>query len=276
MKKTFAAVFSAVLLCASFFGCKSARQIDIADYSPIAVVSVYSNSSVPWYVKNSGRNTDESTTAGGLISSDLNKFIEKDNPEYKTVQERIDQAAEILIAALEENGVSVKSREALHESDVYKSSFNKFMQDADTWTNADGFMALDYSGKSRNRKIASQTGAGGTMFAEFIFQKEKVQDGFFDSRVAARVTLKVYVADAEGEKVLYKTYSGISPDSVDYKNGAWERDVVVGYFPGVIESVVNRFIMDYTGHVPENASGSSSGKETESTSLSQSIMHGNQ
>ncbi|MBQ2551329.1 MAG: hypothetical protein II563_00570, partial [Treponema sp.] len=69
MKKTFAAVFSAVLLCASFFGCKSARQIDIADYSPIAVVSVYSNSSVPWYVKNSGRNTDESTTAGGLISS---------------------------------------------------------------------------------------------------------------------------------------------------------------------------------------------------------------
>ena len=46
------------LFASVFSGCKSAPNIDLTDYSPMAVVSIYSNSSVPWYDRDGARNPD--------------------------------------------------------------------------------------------------------------------------------------------------------------------------------------------------------------------------
>lgn len=269
MKKSIVMLSAAVAVSGIFFGCKSTKTIDLTDYAPIAIASVYSNSSVPWYEKSSYDIENETTGNGGLVTSQLNKVLEQNNPEYQTVQSRIDEAADILAHCLEENGIPVVDKELLKESPAYKSGYNKFLQIASTSTSADGYLALDYAGKNRNRAIATTTGARGTIFAEFIFQKEKIQKGFKGSDVRARVTMKVYVANANGDKVLYNTYTGVSVDSIDYDNGGWDRNTIVSYFPAVIESVCNQFIMEYTGATGavENVDSVESEK-AQSTSLS--------
>lgn len=250
MKKSLSVMAAVVAVASLFVGCKSAKPVYIQDYSPITVVSVYSNSSVPWYVKDTSGSANESTTQGGLISSSLNKVLEANNPEYMTVNSRIDDAADTLVRLLEDNGVQVTDKSLLQDTTMYKSGFNKFMQKLETSTCADGYMIFDYNGKKRNRNVAAETGGSGTLFAEFIFQKQKVAASLTSNNVAARVTLKVYVADANGNKILYKTYTAVSSDSIPYNNGNWDRNVVVGYFPAVVESVVNQFILDYTGYEP--------------------------
>ena len=237
MKKS---VFILAALPLFLIGCKTPPKIDLVDYSPIAIVSVYSNSSLPWYSKEGEKNPEDS-----LVTSDLNKVIEKNNPEYQTVQSRIDDAAHILEKCLSENGVTLVDMDAVKNTTVYGSGFNKFYQQATTSTAADGYMVLDYNGNARNRSIARESGAGGTLFAEFIFQKQKIQNGLFDENVAAKVTMKVYVADSTGKKLLYRTYRGLSPESIPYDNGNWDRGTLVSYFPGVVESVVNAFVIDY-------------------------------
>lgn len=248
MKKSVLIISAAAFVASMFFGCKSANQVYITDYSPVIVAAVYSNSSVPWYDKGAAKSGSDRIDSGGLITSSLNKMLEQNNPEYQSVQNRIDEAADILIHSLEDSGVQVLGNDLLQETSTYKSGFNKFMDKANTSTGATGYMCLDYNGKGRNRVIAKETGAKGTVFAEFIFQKEKMQSGFTASNVHARVTMKIYVADENGAKVLYKTYVGVSSENVPYNNGNWDRNMVVSYFPTVIQSVVNQFILDFTGN----------------------------
>ncbi len=257
------------LFTSVFSGCKSAPNIDLTDYSPMAVVSIYSNSSVPWYDRDGARNPDGNTNSGGLVTSSLNKVIEQNNPEYMTVQERIDGAARTFLDALEGCGVEIVSMDKVSETQAYKSGYNQFIQKTTTSTPAEGYMVLDYSGNSRNRMIATETGASGSIFAEFIFQKEKVQSGLHDLNVAAKVTLKVYLADSDGKKALYRTYSSLSPKSVPFDNGNWSRASLVEFFPDAIESVVNQFIMDYTGCSDGSCTASlPEDSETQSTSIS--------
>ena len=70
------------------YSCKSVPS-DLASYNPVAIITVYSNTSVPWYSESSGSETVDD----GVLTGMVNRMIDKNNPETAKAQERIDEAA---------------------------------------------------------------------------------------------------------------------------------------------------------------------------------------
>ncbi|MBR6912602.1 MAG: hypothetical protein IKN34_02175, partial [Treponema sp.] len=73
-----------------FYSCKSVPK-DLRSYSPVAIITVYSNPSVPWYDERTGKESVDD----GILSGAVNRLINKENPEVTTVQKRIDEASAI-------------------------------------------------------------------------------------------------------------------------------------------------------------------------------------
>lgn len=266
MKKQMRVLLGTMALCVGFAGCKSAAQIDIHEYSPVAIVSVYGNSTLPWYTPEENRVSNEQET-GGLLSKYVNQALGANNPEMQTVQTRIDMAAESLRGILEQNGIEVISHEELSKTTPYTAKQIKWLSYLDKDLGADGFRIMDYSNSKRNRTICQQTGAKSTIFAEFKFEKEKKNVGLVGHEVAARVTMLVYVADSNGKKVLKKKYSGVSAQTTPYKNGNWDKQTVVDMFPDLIESVIHQFVFDYTTGNMESSIEDGNQENVQSTSL---------
>lgn len=281
MKKIVCAALFAVSvlsLIANLSGCKT-TEVNMKEHMPVAIASVYCNPSVPWYSSDPSSPDDPGT---GAVTNMINKALNSNNPELITLNSRIDGAAETLCHVLEENGIEVLDAEKLAESKSYQKASIAWLEVLSTDVPASGYKALDYNGKSRNRRIAQECGAESLIFAEFVFEKQKIPVGLFDMSAAARVTLKIYVCDSMGKKLLFKTYSAISPETTEYNNGSWDRQAVCDAFPSAIESVVNQFVMDYAlfdSVSPSESDGSvddgetdgdksSSGASVQSTSIS--------
>ncbi len=244
MKKT---IYKAIILINSLFttliflGCKT-TEINIRNYSPVAIASVYCNPSVPWYTDDP---TAPDATNPGVLSNMVNNSLNKNNPELITLNERIDSAAESLCGILEDNGIDVLDASELAQKGINKQSSMAWLDVLSSDVPASGYKALGNGGKSRNRKIAEECGAQSLLFAHFVFQKKKVPIGHFDKAVAAMVTLKIYVCDAQGNKLLSKSYEATSSENTRYKNGNWDQQAVCDFFPSVIENVINQFVKDY-------------------------------
>ena len=243
-KSVYAAAFACCVLPAlvNLSGCKT-TNVNIKEYAPVAIASVYCNPSMPWYSNEQGKSPDDA--GPGALSNMVNKTMNANNPEYTEINLRIDAAAETIKNVLEDNGVSVLDASDLEKSKSYQKSSIAWLDVLSTDVAASGYKALDYNGRSRNRRIATECGASSLLFAEFVFQKQKIPVGLFDMSVAARVTLKVYVCDSQGKKLLYKTYNALSTETTEYSNGSWDRQAVCDAVPSAVESVVNQFVMDY-------------------------------
>ncbi|MBR6297325.1 MAG: hypothetical protein IKR40_12690 [Treponema sp.] len=280
MKKImYAAAFACCVLPAlvNLSGCKT-TQVNIKEYAPVAIASVYCNPSMPWYSNEQGKSPDDA--GPGALSNMVNKTMNANNPEYTEINLRIDGAAETIKQILEDNGVSVLDASDLEKSKSYQKSSIAWLDVLSTDVAASGYKALDYNGKSRNRRIATECGASSLLFAEFVFQKQKIPVGLFDMSVAARVTLKVYVCDSQGKKLLFKTYTAVSTDTTEYSNGSWDRQAVCNAVPSAVESVVNQFVMDYVlgnfsssddaedGDATDSGANAASNEGVQSTSIS--------
>ena len=244
MKKN---IYKAIILINSLFttliflGCKT-TEINIRNYSPVAIASVYCNPSVPWYTDDP---TAPDATNPGALSNMVNNTLNKYNPELLTLNERIDGAAESLCDILEDNGIEVLDASELAQKGINKQSSMAWLDALSSDVPASGYKALGNGGKSRNRKIAEECGAQSLLFAHFVFQKKKVPIGHFDKAVAAMVTLKIYVCDAQGNKLLLKSYEATSSENTRYKNGNWDQQAVCDFFPEVIKNVIAQFVNDY-------------------------------
>ncbi len=256
-----------VLITLALLGCKT-TEINIRNYAPVAIASVYCNPSVPWYNDDP---TAPDATNPGVLSNMVNNALNKNNPELITLNERIDGAAESLCDILEDNEIEVLDATELAQMESYKLSSLAWLDALSSDVPASGYKALGNGGKSRNRKIAQECGAQSLLFAQFIFQKKKIPVGHFDKAVAAMVTLKVYACDAQGNKLLSKTYTAISSNTTAYKNGNWDKEAVCDFFPTTIENVINQFVIDFATvdlfeAVPEDTQSNSTTSE-HSTSI---------
>ncbi len=263
MKKIlFCALVSAALAFVSV-SCKSAK-VSLEEYSPVAIMTVYSNRGVSWYSETAPSESSENVE-DGILTGLVNRAFDKDNPEVTLAQERIDFASALFSEKLRSACLEVIDPTSVKDCPAYKKAGKNFVDYLNSTLPAAGYDAMTSRSVSLNKKVSKETGAQCLLYVKFRFQKEKVKKGVHTVGVAARTSLTVYGTDAKGHSIVNKTYSGTSSGYAEYNGSSWDRDFVCGAFAEATEIAVNKFIADYTGNVD---GGSAKGQVLEPAHLS--------
>lgn len=244
-------------------GCKSAG-IDMRDYTPAAIMTVYANSSVPWYEEPapSGSTYKVSQEEEGLITGAVNKLFTRKNPENTEKQERVDFAARILSEKLRECGIEVIDPSSYSSSSVYKNAGKNFFDTMNNQLPAEGYDAINSASSILNRRMSEETGAASLFYVKFMFQKEYVKEGLRNVGVAARVTMSVYGADSRSKTILNKEYVCTSTQFTGLKNSRYDSEALCSFFPETTIAVIEEFAEDC---IPQEAVPETQGTEEDLT-----------
>ena len=238
MKKILGALFCALPL---FYACKSLPS-DLATYSPVAIMTVYGNPSVPLY----DEKTDSETVDDGVLSGAVNRLINKKNPEVETAQERIDFASALLSERMRDFGLEVIDPTVLKEGSAYKHAGKTFIDYLGNTVPAAGYDAITSSSGKLNRTVCQESGAKSTLYVKFRFQKVKVKEGVHDKGIAARLVMNVFGTDDKGKKIINCEYKTVSSDYAEIvKSSNWDKEKVVSLFPNLTNRLITQFLADY-------------------------------
>ncbi len=243
MKKHFGKkIATASILCSIMLmvlSCKSVK-FDLDVYSPIAILTVYSNPSLPWY----DPQAKSSNAVDDSLPGTLLKKQNQENPELYTVQERIDSAYKTLADSLSDSGINLIDSTSFTGGEEYQKAAKVFLSSLETDVPAEGLKVLDYINGKKYRQLAQSIGAEGIMLVEFNFYKQKLPVGMHDIFILARTTMNVYIYDAEGNKVFHKKYTAVSETGPQDDNGSYNKHELIAKYPETVESVVQSLVQD--------------------------------
>ncbi|EID84600.1 hypothetical protein MSI_18900 [Treponema sp. JC4] len=247
-KRTFYALFFTTLLSCLVISCASLPQVNLTDYSPLAVATVYANTGLPWYEEDRSSAYDVQQTGDGLITGIVNRAIDSKNPEYTLTQERIDGAEKSLASALRMCGVSVIQPSTNPDFSFYKKN-SKASGGVFSGTSAaaTGYHMRTNASRALARKISQEAGAKSILYAAFTFQKVKVSDdGLHIKGLTPRVSLKVFASDASGKIILNSEYKSNCREWVSYRTGdVYDKEELCALIPSCINDVVYQFTSDF-------------------------------
>ncbi len=252
MFATAAAVVIFVML--SLTGCNTVSlNLSPAELSSVAIVSITSNSAIPWFVPDNERMKEEDgAISNSGISRMLNKTLRGNNPELLTIETRIDNAAEILIQSFKDYGVDVLPVEKVYEAPILSQNSFNFLTDFNGSTPAQGYGIISSSSKVRNKEICETTGAKTTCYVDYEFRKYKKEISLTENHVYAHVVLKAYIADENGKKIMQKDFTALSDDYVDMDIvRGYSKDKLVLLFPSAVKNACNQMMIYLTGITPE-------------------------
>ncbi|MFA6936931.1 MAG: hypothetical protein WCQ67_01730 [Treponema sp.] len=226
--------------------CKSTK-IEPASYSPTGVVSVYGNSSLPWYVNPRDMTSDTDNEGGGMLSGLVNRALGANDPEIQTVNSRIDNAADMFSKMVQEKlGMQVVEHSKIEETPMYKANGINFLTNVGDNVAAEGYKPIESAGSKFNKTVSKQSGVKSLMYVNFIFYKEKSFSGIVNQVVSARTRMTVKIYDDKGRNIWNKQYSAASSNSVPYQSAKWDKEELCTFYPEVVENVINQFIKDFS------------------------------
>lgn len=246
--------FLAVLAGIIFSSCKTTKILPEV-YSPIAIITVNGNSSIPWFVAEQDKQSeDDGKIENGALTALLNSAIHTTNPEITTVQTRVNTASKIINDTFERNGFELIPVEKVYKAPVIRNTMFNILTDINGSTPAEGYSSYENSSSKRDKDVCKFTGAKSTLYVTFEFRKIKEDVGFITSEVRAHVTMKVIMADSNGKVLLRKPYVGISSECILMENKKFDRNELVELYPEAIQIAMNNFIQDITGQKPAEES----------------------
>ena len=241
MKKIFEKTlhFSAVAIFSLFaFSCATKPPVEIAKEFPIAIVSVSSNTTVPWYEENTNSSEEDDINEDGLINSMLNKSINAKNPEISSNKDRINYAEEKLISILQtKGGFELLDKDSVLNSKIYKGINGNILDFMSSSCIPAGYKKLSPDSRKIARMIMDNLGAKSLLYITFQFEKEKSH-----SKVYARTTLGVRLLNDKGKLVIRKDYVGLSQNGAQMYGNSYDKQSLVDLFPESIEAAINKFL----------------------------------
>ncbi len=245
MKKSIFLVLTLLALTACLSGCKSA-PIALEEHTPIAVVTVVGNHSLPWKDGDDPNAADPDKNQDGTLTTLVNKLIGGNNVEFTSGQDRIDYAYDAFNSLLEEvGGFEVVPKDTVQHSREYTDSRENIFNILEARVKATGTKDFMKAGSMRARSFTKDMGAKSLIFAEFKFQKVNVRGNKWTGQVAAGVTMRVRVLDDHGKELIDREYKATSPDALQISGRKYDKDRLVEMVNETIDLVINRFIMDY-------------------------------
>ena len=227
-----AAVLSVFQSCAS-------SSVSLAECTPVAVVTVVGNTSVPW--------ADEIAESGGLISSALNKAFDGTNPERMTAQDRVDHLEESLRASLSDiAGVEVSEKERVLSSPAYKKMRQSIYNSTVSTVSASGYRDFSRLGAKSARILERELGVGALVLAECVFSKRVCEGTKASGTVCGVVTLSCVVLGPDGRESIIGEVSA-ETEAIPVSRYSYDKDALVSMFPAAIESAARKFVVANMG-----------------------------
>ncbi|MCR5606392.1 MAG: SHOCT domain-containing protein [Treponema sp.] len=247
---TFAICILSAGIAAVCFSCASTEPLVMANYSPVAILSVTSNTTVPWYDADKKANTDEEDEVNedSVINSMLNNTLNSKNPEISSKTDRINEAEKILRDSLAESGMKLLDKNIVLNSSSYKYVNGNMLDFLTAYCIPDGYKKLSSDSSKVTRMILNEVGAKAGLFVVFQFEKERVS-GSVSSGVRARTTMTVRFVNENGKVILRKDFVGVSTTTVPFVNRKYDKDALVDIIPESIKAAITRFVysFDLTG-----------------------------
>ena len=223
-------------------GCGSVQKIP-QDSLPMAVFSMSSNTSVNWF--DDGFNKDQNIKTGGVLSDQLNKFIDKNNPEHFTAAQRLTLADQIFREKMQEiAGISVITPEEFLSSKIYDEQTVSAFKYIEAREFLEGYKKIQTMGRKKSRLLIQELGLGGMFRLDFKFEKRLVQGNNWNGKVTAMAEMKVYFIDKSGKENHPKVYTAVSPQKIEISGRKYDQQALVDLFPELIENMILKFIMD--------------------------------
>lgn len=243
-----AGAFCAFVMISVMAGCKS-TPLYVADHAPVVVLSVIGNPNMPWELEsyeNKDMEDDYDDTGKELISGTINKFLQRNNPEYALAQDRVDYAAQALNDLFDITaGVEVVPHEKLLTSETYEETSKNVFDYLETTYVATGYKSLNRTGAKKARMIMQETGARSMVMTEFLFQKTIVKGTHVSGSLGVKVTMKMRYLDETGKERVSKDFVAVSSDSVKIKNRKYDKDALCQLVNPTIDQVINAFLVSY-------------------------------
>lgn len=236
-----------LLAAASFFaagltGCASAK-IEPESVSPLAVITVAGNSTLPWYVLKDGK---EPSANKGLLQNTINSKFRQEDPEILSSYNRLDYAEDALRRILPDvAGIEVLDRETVLSSKSYKQMSSGLFSAMNTTITADGYKDLRSPDKYLMGKLCKETGANGCIVLEFEFFKKAVSGSLINGEGAPHVKMLAKLYNSDGKEIKYKTYTATGAETVKVKAKKYDQDELISYYPAVIDQLITQFAMEF-------------------------------
>lgn len=235
------ATFASVLLAS----CGSTK-IAIQEHSPVAVVSIIGNSSIPWVSDNPNDNDDGDPD--GLLSSVVNKLIDGDNPEIVTSVDRLDYANDSFSQILTEmTGCVVLPKESVVKSEAYAdlggSYFNLL---AATKTGTD-FKDLTGFGGKKARIALEKMGAKSAVVLNFTFQKKLLKGNKWNGDMCGLVTMKARMLNSRGKELINRTYTAQTSQRTKITSHKYDKNAFVATVNEAIDNAIRQFALEFVG-----------------------------
>lgn len=243
-----AGIFCAFVMMSVMSGCKS-TPLYVADYAPVVVLSVVGNPNMPWDLEsyeNKDMEEDYDETGKDLITGTINKFLQRNNPEYALAQDRVDYAAQALNDLFDLTaGVEVVPHDKLQSSETYEDASKNVFDYLETSYVATGYKSLNRTGSKKARMIMSEIGARSMVMTEFLFQKTIVKGTHVSGSIGVKVSMKMRYLDENGKEKVNKDFVAVSSDSVKIKNRKYDKDALCQLVNPTVDQVINAFLVNY-------------------------------
>lgn len=238
-----ATVLSVFSLCAAFLaGCASAK-IEPESVSPLAVITVAGNSTLPWYVLKDG---EEPSANKGLLQNTINSKFRQENPEIASSYNRLDYAEDALRRIIPDvAGIEVLDRESVLSSKSYKQMSSGLFSAMNTTITAEGYKDLRSPDRYLMSKLCNETGANGCIVLEFEFFKKAVSGSLINGEGAPYIKMKAKLYNSDGKEIKYKTYTATGAETVKVKAKKYNQDELISYYPAVIDQLITQFAMEF-------------------------------
>ncbi len=222
-------------------GCASSRVRENPE--KIAVFALYSNKSINWF--NDGFNKNENQKTGGILSDQVNKLVDNNNPEHFSSQNLLINAEKIISQKFEElTDIHYLEPERVINSFYYSNLHNNAFSLIESKEFFPGYSHIYTTGKKNNRLILTEIDADSMLSIEFIFEKKLLQGNKWTGELTAFATMKVSVISSDGKISNPKLYQMQSTHRIPINKRKYDRDFLISLYPELIENLITKFIMN--------------------------------
>lgn len=239
--KRFVFLMGTLVFAVAFSGCASAK-IEKQSISPLAIITVAGNSSLPWYVVKEG---EEPKATKGLLQNAINSKFYDDDPEVASSFNRLDYAEDALRKIFGEIcEIDFVGKEEVVSSKKYKSMSEGLLSIMNTTITATDYKDLRNPGKYDLKKLCESVGAKGGVVIEFEFFKKTASGTTVNGTVCPFVKMKTKIFDQTGKEIKYKTYTVQGAETLKVAGRKYDADALVEMYPAVIDQLLTQFAMD--------------------------------
>ncbi len=228
-------------------GCSSSK-VDFTPYKTGAILSVRSNSALPWYVpKGSGESGGKKENTGeGILTQALHNMTGNTDPELNSAQERLDDAESSFRDIMAEiAGVQILDKETVVNSKKYKMIGGGVLKILQSSTAATDYHNLTQISKFNCREILKEVNADCGFILSFQFNKKVMEGNRSYGEIAPYGELRITMMDQQGNKVAEKKYAADGAERIKVRGRGYDHAELVDLYGELSKTLISMFAVDW-------------------------------